>query len=358
MSTFGHEDGGRAPAPADPLRARFEAAAPAVAVDPDRIVRRGRRQRALARAGGVLGSLALVAVVLLVARPGGGPAPVAAAPPAEEVGDVSLWLSATEVPTGPATIVSALVAHTDTDAVFGVGAEVERWDGRAWWSHRLVGLCLAEWRCVAPLVADPEGFGVNDIGLSATPARPGPAQLMSTEGLEEGWYRLVQDAVLGGPSARAVFRVTDDAPPTPPVPSGDGVSLVVDPVLVPPTGGQVDLAVHVPPDASGTLTAEDIAEAEAQLADLAVVERWDGAGWVPVGEVEVPAPRDQASPVPLTLPALEPGPHRLVRGGPDGDAWGVLWVADEAAGGRDGAAPDDDVARPPADPARFGLDDL
>lgn len=323
---LGGRGGGSGATAADPLRARFEAAAPPLHVDADRIVRRGRRRRGLVRAGGVLGSLVLVVAVLVVARPGVGAGPVAATPPPEPAADVSLWLSATEVPTGPATIVSALVAHADTDAVFGVGAELERWDGRGWRPHRLVGLCLAEWRCVGELVADPEGFAVNDIGLSATPERPGPAQSFSTDGLEEGWYRLVQGAALGGAPARAVFAVTDGAAATAPLPPTDRMSLVVEPVMVPPSGGRVDVAVVVLPDATGTTTSEDVAAAARALGDTAAVERWDGAAWAPVAEVEVPALSRAA----VMLPALDEGAYRVVRAGPDGDAFGTFWVTDQA----------------------------
>lgn len=66
-----------------------------------------------------------------------GPEGVASeAPPADEINppgrEVSLWLSATRVPPGDIEMAGILVAHTETDRIFGVGTQVDRWDDGEW----------------------------------------------------------------------------------------------------------------------------------------------------------------------------------------------------------------------------------
>lgn len=323
----------RDPAPAGDtdLRHAFESAAPVILVDPEPLVRRGRRRRAVVRgAAGLAAAVAVLAAVVLVVRPGGGgTAPAAAGPPPPEPSR-PVVVQVLPAVVAPGDVVTAvLVAEEPNDLTFGVGARVDRWDGREWRRAGEVGLCLVEWACVGE-VTDGLG-GVNDIGLSAAPDQPGPATVLSTEGLEDGWYRLVQEAALDRGLATGVFEVRAGAAGAPPLPDAESVRLTVDPVVVPPAGGVVRLVTEVPAGDDGTLTAEDIEAVDSALAPSALLQRWDGARWadvgeVPVGEREADLGAEWGSPV--ALPELEEGSYRLVRTWAGQEApWGVFTVA-------------------------------
>lgn len=311
------------------LRDRFEQAAPVILVDPEPVVRRGRRRRAIARAGAGLGAVAAVLVVALVVGPGGGttgPA-VSSPPPPEPVRPVAIQV-VPEVAAPGDVVTAVLVAGEPNDLTFGVAAEVDRWDGEQWREVGVVGLCLVEWECVGT-VSDQLG-AVNDIGLGAAPGTPGSATVLSTEGLTDGWYRLVQRAALDEGLATGVFEVRSGGRAAPPLPPADEVRLTVDPVLVPPEGGLVRVTTQVPADADGNLTAEDIEAVDEVLAPSAQVQRWDGTGWVDVADVSV---QERATDLgvewgsPVALPALDEGSYRLVRQRADGPApWGVFTV--------------------------------
>lgn len=318
-----------APDGAEDLRERFEEAAPVILVDPAPVVRRARRRRAAVRAASGLGAVVAVLAVVLLVRPGGvatGPA-VTGPPPPEPDRAVALQVLPEVVEPG-AVVTAVLVASEANSLTFGVAAEVDRWDGREWRRAGVVGLCLVDWQCVGTVTSQLDG--VNDIGLSAVPGTPGEATLLSTEGLTEGWYRLVQRAALGGGVATGVFEIRTGALAAPPLPAEDEVRLTVDPVLVPPEGGVARVVTQVPAGPDGTLTAEDIEEVDGALDASALVQRWDGEGWVDVVDVPVLAREvdlgvEWGSPV--VLPALEEGSYRLVRTWPGESApWGVFTV--------------------------------
>ena len=316
----------------DDLRDRFESVAPVILVDPEPVVRRGRRRRAMARAGASLGVAALVLAVVLVARPGAwstGPA-VTTPPPLAVSEPVALQvLPAVVAPGGVVTVV--LVASAPNDLVFGVAAEVERWDGRGWRRTGAALLCLVEWACVGSIQSRLDA--VEAIGLSASsPDEPGIATVLSTEGLDDGWYRLVQEAA--GPDAgvaTGVFEVRTDALAAPPHPEKQGVRLAVVPALVPPAGGVVQVSTQVPADAGGNLSAEDIEEVDSALDPSVLIQRWDGEEWVdvvdaPVGERAADLGVEWGSPV--NLPELDEGSYRLLRTWAGQEApWGVFTVA-------------------------------
>lgn len=323
-----------APDGAEDLRERFAEAAPVILVDPEPVARRGRRRRAAVRAASGLGVVAAVLAVVLLVRPGGAatdPA-VTGPPPPEPERSVALQVLPEVVEPG-AVVTAVLVASEANSLTFGVAAEVDRWDGREWRRAGVVGLCLVDWQCVGTVTSQLDG--VNDIGLSAVPGTPGEATLLSTEGLTEGWYRLVQRAALGAGVATGVFEVRSDALAAPPLPPEDDVRLTVDPVLVPPEGGVARVATQVPYGPDGTLTAEDIEEVDGALEPSALVQRWDGEEWRDVVDVPVLA-READLGVewgsPVVLPALEEGSYRLVRTWPGEPApWGVFTVTTGAA---------------------------
>jgi hypothetical protein len=299
------------------LRARFTAAAPVILVDPGRVVRRGRRRRAVARGAGAAAVL-LVALVVVVGawRPDGGGGPVTA-PPAEPSSAVSLWMSADRVPTGPVEMVTVLRNHSDAEAVFGVLAEVDRWDGARWRPFGWVALCQDHWQCTARVETGGDR-GAADIGILAPPGKAGAAERFTTEGLEPGWYRMSRVAN-EGVVATGVFEVTDSAPRPAPLWPLDEPAVVVQPALLPPGGGRLVLSPSVPPSADGSLSAEDVAAVVDGLLLVADVERWTGDDWEPVTTVELEAPDREPSffEVVADVGPLEPGAYRLVRIDPD-----------------------------------------
>ncbi|MCL3861142.1 hypothetical protein [Actinotalea sp. K2] len=314
---------------AEDLRRRFEEVAPVILVDPDPVVRRGRRRRATARAAAGLGVVAVVLAVVLLVRPEGrGFAPaVSTPPPPEQTRPVAVQVVPGAVAPGD-VVTAVLVAGEANDLTFGVDAEVDRWDGAQWRRAGFAHLCLVEWECVGTVMDRLDA--VEGIGLGAVPGTPAPATVLSTEGLADGWYRLVQRAALEKGVAAGVFEVRTGAPAAPPLPAQDDVRLTVDPVLVPPEGGLARVVTQVPAGADGTLTAEDIEEVDTGLDPSALVQRWDGRQWldvvdVPVQERETDLGVEWGSPV--ALPALEEGSYRLVRERTDATAlWGVFTV--------------------------------
>jgi hypothetical protein len=312
------------------LRGRFEEAAPVILVDPEPVVRRARRRRAVVRAASGLGVVVAVLAVVLLVRPDGAatnPA-VTGPPPPEPERSVAIEVLPGVVEPG-AVVTAVLVASEPNSLTFGVAAEVDRWDGSEWRRAGAAGLCLVEWQCVGTVTDQLDG--VNDIGLSATPGTPGEPTLLSTEGLGDGWYRLVQRAALGAGVATGVFEVRTGALAAPPLPPQDEVRLTVDPVMLPPEGGVARVTTQVPAGPDGTLTAEDIEEVDGALDPSALVQRWDGEEWRDVVDVPVLA-READLGVewgsPVVLPALEEGSYRLVRTWPGEAApWGVFTVA-------------------------------
>lgn len=320
------------PDDAQDLRARFEGAAPVITVDPAPVVRRGRRHRVVTRSGGALGAVAAVAVaVMLLTRLGGdGPGPATTTPPPpEEPRPVSILVAPAVVAPG-GVVTAALVANEQNNLMFGVEAEVERWNGREWRPTGAAHMCLSEWSCIGKVTDRLDA--VETIGLSAPVGRLGAETALSTEGLVDGWYRLIHRAS-GGRFATGVFEVRTGAPAAPPQPDRDDVRLSLDPVLVPPEGGLARVTTLVPANTDGTLTAEDIEAVDAGLDPTARIERWDGARWLEVAEVPVLEPDVEGAEWdhPFPLPPHDEGAYRVFRGGAgDAEAWGVFAVVNGA----------------------------
>lgn len=309
------------------LRDRFEDVAPVITVDPAPVIRRGRRRRVVTWAGGALGAVAAVAVaVVLLARPGGeGPGPATTPPPPEEPGPVSILVVPGVVEPG-GVVTAVLAANEENTLTFGVEAEVERWNGREWRPTGAAHMCLGDWSCIGRVVDRLDA--VETIGLNAPVGRLGAATVLSTEGLADGWYRLIHRAGRGQ-FATGVFEVRTGAPAAPPQPDRDAVRLAFEPALVPPEGGLARVTTLVPANPDGTLTAEDIEAVDAGLDPTARIERWDGARWLEVAEVPVLEPDAEGAEWdhPFPLPPLDEGSYRVIRGGAgDVEAWGVFAV--------------------------------
>ena len=314
---------------ADALRDRLAHAAPTIVVDPDAVMRKAKRRRALVRVGTTAGVFVAILAAALVMRPWGGSSDPATmvSPPPEPSRPVEMQVVPDRVTPGDVVTV-VLHANADNGLTFGVAAELERWDGAEWRPAGEVGLCLVEWGCVGTVTSRLEA--VAAIGLGAVPGRPGPSTLMSTDGLSDGWYRVTQLAALGEGVATGVFEVRTGSNAAPPAPPGDEVRLSVEPALVSPDGGLVRVATLVPSGPDGNLTAEDIEQADASLASSALVQRWDGRAWLDVVDVSVEPREPSLGPEwgsRVTLPPLEEGSYRLVReraGEPS--AWGLFAV--------------------------------
>lgn len=314
------------------LRERFDAAVPEVPLDPAPILRRARRRRRMVLGGAGLGAAALVATVAataiaLVNRPE--PIPVAPPPPEEGV-DISLWLSADEVPPGDVELAAVLVAQTGLDDTFGILAQVERWDGDSWEPHGQYAMCLVEYECTAELLGLEVAVDLPDVEMTPAPGVPGPVQRFSTAGLDEGWYR-ISEVGRRDVAARGVVQVVEGAEtPAPLTPLGEpGIS--VQPALVTSSGGPVTLVPMIPGDGDQL---DDAAVVEG-LDQTAMTERWDGDGWTVVSNTWIyPGMGDYPANGTLLMPPLEPGAYRVVRSGPDGDHTGRFWVL-PAAGQRD-----------------------
>jgi len=310
--------------------------------------RSGQRGRALFAAGLVL---IVLAAGVIISQAGNSthtandPAdPPTTTPPSEALAplseDVSLWLSTAEAAPGDTEIVAVLLNHTGVDTTFGVAASVERWDGQEWVPHRLLAMCLDHWHCTAEPVSLDDPLDTPDIGLVAEPDSPGPPERFSTVGLAEGWYRISQTANEGD-VASGVLHVVEGAEPQVPLWPTDAPAISVAPSIVSPDGGPISLSPLVPP-VDGGLSIDDIEEAVEGLAEAASIERWNGSGWDPAGEVPLAADEDVGLFARSTdLPPLAPGAYRLLRTGSDEPHVGNLWVVDDAdldGEGSDGSA--------------------
>lgn len=294
---------------ADALRTRFDAAAPAIGAEPTPIIARARRHRRQVR---TWGALSVVAALVAVGGLGSAlanrePPPAETPPPPEPASAVSIWLSAESVPEGT-DLVAIVVNDSTEELVFGATAELERWDGSTWVPDGGTNLCLPGPGCVAPPFEPAVPSASDGFGYSPTPGNPGPAMRFSTDGLDDGWYRLVQ-----GP-ASGVFQIADDAPASAPLWSLDTTSVQVSPALTGLRGTRVAL---------GAVTAD--------VTDYAMVERWDGTAWQPATEVALTRPASAPTDVRTEIPGLEPGAYRVVLTESGGDAqgdglWGNFWV--------------------------------
>ena len=275
---------------------------------------------ALAVFVGVVG-LAWLAIGRGNRPPGAGSADV---PPAEEASPVSIWLSASEVPPGPAELVAMLVNHGSADVTFGVAATLERWNGGAWVPRGRLVMCLDHWHCTARVDDAAEPLAVPSIGLSPRPGTPGPIERFTTDGLDVGWYRLAQEANEGVVAA-GIFEITEGAQPLPPLVPIDAPAISVSPALLSPDGGAVSLYPLIPTP-SGSQSREDIQRAINGLSETAQLERWDGSAWETVAEIELTIEGGDDLARSARLPGLRPGAYRLVREGPDATHVGNLWV--------------------------------
>lgn len=294
---------------ADALRARFEAAAPALTAEPTPIIARARRRRRQVRTWGVLGVVAaLVGVAGLAnALANRDPSPPVAPPPV--VATTDYWVTSGQVRPG-----DDLVAVAAAEG--GVVGTLSRWDGGDWAPYRLIRFCPDHWGCHGSLEPYAESYESQDLLIL-----PGTALRFSTQGLDLGWYRV-------GDSGQ--FEITAEAPAAAPLWPVDAPALSVSPALVPRSGGEVTLFPLAPSDTNGMLTHDDLAAVTAGMPETVAIERWEGAAWTPAVEVGLRGVEGDDLVRYADLPGLDPGAYRLVRTGPAGSVTGNFWVATPA----------------------------
>jgi hypothetical protein len=307
-----------APAPLDGMRERSQ--------QPPRLGMSLRpvRERVIA---GVVGFAVFVAVVAFawgaLRMFGDGPTG-ADGPPPQPASPVELWLSADRLPPGPVELEGVLVDHEGVDATFGVFAEVERWDGNEWRSYGYLVMCMDHWHCTARIERSDGSVGVPAIGLGSRLGVPGPVERFTTDGLDVGWYRIMQTAN-EGVVATGIFEVTDGAPHPAPLVSLDAPAISISPALVSPGGDEINLYPLIPaPD--GSQSREDVLQAIDGLSETARIERWDGTAWDVIATVDLVRVAGDSLQRSAILPSLEPGGYRLVRHGPEGPHVGQFWV--------------------------------
>lgn len=333
LARFRDEAVAESPPPLDVERAFHEVT--------ERRVRRHRQRRTAAL--GVLTVAALVVGAVLVAAPwaadereavvtadggDGEPGPLDDLPSDTPY----LWVSATEVPRGTAELAVALVNPTDQESpTFGVGGELERWDGTEWEPYRLVRLCVDHWLCRGDLFRPGDEVGIRDIGLLAPPNGVGPTLWLPAGELEVASYRLTIDGNDRGPDGEllpvtATGRfdvVTADAvgqlPPPRPL---DGPGLVTAPPIVNPSGGAVQL------DIAGVGSSAELDSLWGSVTEQPLLERWTGTEWELVQELgALAAVDDQPITRVVDVPALDDGAFRVVVPVANGsDLEGRLWV--------------------------------
>ena len=245
------------------------------------------------------------------------------APPELPASPFSLWLSAERVPPGPVELVALLVNHDGSDAMFGVWATIDRWDGREWVLYGELVMCMDHWHCTARVQPPGSIESVPALGLSAEPGRPGAVERFTPEGLDVGWYRISQEANEGIVAA-AVFEIADGVPAPAPLVSIDTPAISVTPALLSPHGAEIDLYPLIPAP-TGAQSREDLMEAVRGLSEVARIEWWSGSTWDAAGEIQLREADDDLARS-AELPALPEGEYRLVREGPEGQHIGHFWV--------------------------------
>lgn len=280
--------------------------------------------------------VAIVGMIVYLAWPQGGPAPNQpagaptsqdVAPPPPDGGSYRVWLSEQVIPAAGADIAAVLTGPAPADEsdqeTFGVGAQLDRWDGTQWQLHRNARLCMDFWECTGSLVALEEDFAVEDIGLGLHPSGVGPTTFLRLEGLDPGWYRLRQTSN-DGVEASGAFEVVAEDVPVLPVGRRNVDHLVAGPALLAEAGRTIHVSRIPVPQQSADSPANKVGES----LDL---EMWTGGTWQPMSTLTViPAPDDPYRAAPLVeLPTLDLGAYRLVDRSQPGEAQAVIWITDD-----------------------------
>lgn len=230
------------------LRERYTA--PVFAIDPEVVVRRGRRRRAARGAAGVgLVGLAVAAGLMLGGMPRPfGPAPADLPPPEPTNSAAALVISPATIHSGDAVTVTIL-NRGPSDLVGGVGVEAERWNGRAWTFAGWAALCFGDAGAPCESRIDPNtaNEAVPAVGITAPPGGSSTRLGLSTAGLTPGWYRLTMTvSVVSGARAPGVSAAGQFEVVALPVPSATLTSPVVAtprPTATPEAAGAIDEAV-------------------------------------------------------------------------------------------------------------------
>lgn len=207
-------------------------------------------------------------------------------------------------PPGDVAVDYFVVNGTPVEFMYGEPAVIEHWQ-------------TDEWVEVYP----PRGDNISypSIGLIASPSAARHHVTHLTDAAP-GCYRVVRGGLEEG--AIGFFEVTSGAEPSPPQPRRDARMEIAEP-LVAPGPVTVDLVTLEP---AGRI--EDEEKFQARLPMAAAIDRWNGQEWLRVSEHELRRVEDGGNvfTVRFEVPRLDEGVYRVVRGSPNGDYEGLLWV--------------------------------
>lgn len=219
-------------------------------------------------------------------------------------------------------LVAVLVNQGDGADIFGVLAEVERWEDGRWRSHRQLLMCMDHWHCTAEPVE--RVTVIPAIGLGATADQPGPIERFRTSGFEDGWYRISHTSNEGSVAAGLLEIVSGTPRPAPLAPT-EVPSLSVAPPLLGGTQATLWLFPLVP-STDGRLTRADLAAAVSGLSDVMALQRWTGTDWLTAGSVDLRTDSFDDLTRWVTVPPLADGEYRLIHGDGDRQLIGRFWV--------------------------------
>lgn len=242
--------------------------------------------------------------------------PAIEARPPSDTGAYRLWLSTETVSSEGSDLIFVVLGPPDDDEILEwySAVVVDRWDGDEWQPVAEGGSCQDFWHCWGDLGDRGASLVEYRSRRQLLPSGVGYAEYIHLDGLDPGWHRLRQ--TIDGELATGVFRVVEPGamPVVPSLAPVDEDALFVEPVLANPAGA--------------TLSVEPaLAAPDNELGDVATtmrLDRFEGGQWVALLAFDTPGTASE-----IRLPALAPGPYRVVRSrAPGADLIGNLWVID------------------------------
>jgi hypothetical protein len=258
-----------------------------------------------------------------------------------------IWLSSRVVPPAGADLAAFVINPVSEALHYGSLGTFERWSGSSWEPAGAWTSSRASSGGFGGLFARPPA--IPAIRFSAPATGIGDVEYFRVPPLALGSYRV------GHAPAYGVFDVSDATPAS--LDFDDQRSAIAlttaRPSLLTPAGGYVRLVTI--PRATGVRTARDVRAFNSGISPGVQLEQRSDTGWAVIENLtaRVPeGPRGHSDEVMVDLPALSPGPYRLVRHHRDaGPLPRIIWVTDELPPGlrldQLGLAPQPQRAPPP-----------
>ncbi len=272
--------------------------------------RRQRRNRGLTAGAAGLAVLAFTGIAFTLPRNGDGNAPAAPPPVDKNMGHLIVTPSVLPPEGGEVTLIAADPTRSDT--TYGVNGTVDRWDDGTWQFHGGFTSSPASWGGTGAIYPGEPNPPTRQIGLRVRDDGYGALEWLTVTGLSAGWYRIGHGTMYGLLEVRPGAAKPPEMRPTGPaflvaartVRPGQATDLRLDPTA---RGG------GVPPGMRGQV----------------LVEKLVGSGWVALTSVTArdrPGKTAYTSDFDVSLPALDPGVHRVTRDSTAGTVTGVFWV--------------------------------